>query len=102
MLLVTRSGPGFAAMNIEYNVQIWKEGDQFVAQAMPLDVSSVGETPDQAHQALHEAMDLFLETATEMGTLTEILEECGYEFRHGKWSGPSLVAVERHSTSLVT
>jgi len=35
-------------MNIEYTVQIemWKEGDQFVAYAMPLDVMSCGQTAD--------------------------------------------------------
>ena len=32
-------------MNIEYTVQIWQEGDQFIAHAMPLDVMSSGATP---------------------------------------------------------
>ena len=29
-----------ASQDIEYTVQIWKEGGQFVAHAMPLDVMS--------------------------------------------------------------
>jgi len=33
---------------IEYTVQIWKEGNQFVAHAMPLDVMSSGRTPEEA------------------------------------------------------
>jgi predicted RNase H-like HicB family nuclease len=87
-------------MNIEYNVQIWQEGKQFVAHSMPLDIMSSGETPEQARQALYEAVDLFLETAAEMGTLTEVLEECGYESQQGKWTGPIWIAVERHLASL--
>ncbi len=61
--------------------QIWQEGDQFVAHAMPLDVMSAGETVEDARSALVEAVDLFLTTATEMGTLSEVLEESGYEFQ---------------------
>ena len=87
-------------MNIEYNVQIWQEGKQFVAHAMPLDVMSSGSTPEQARQALYEAVDLFLETAAEMGTLDEILEESGYESSLSGWTGPVWVAVERHSAQL--
>lgn len=70
-------------MRIDYTVQIWKEGSQFVAQAMPIDVVSSGSTPDQARAALDEAVRLFLSTAQEMGTLREVLEECSYEFRPG-------------------
>jgi hypothetical protein len=32
-------------MNIEYTVQIWKEDNQYVAHATPLDVTSSGLTP---------------------------------------------------------
>ena len=83
--------------DIEYTVQIWKEGDQYVAHAMPLDVMSSGTTPEEARKALDEAVRLFLVTATGMGTLKEILLEAGYELSKGKWIGPSWVAVERHS-----
>jgi predicted RNase H-like HicB family nuclease len=87
-------------MNIEYNIQIWQEGRHFVAHAMPLDVMSSGQTPEQARQAVYEAVDLFLETAVEMGTLREILEESGYAFEQGEWTVPMWVAVERHSATI--
>jgi len=83
--------------NVEYTVQIWKEGSQFVAHAMPLDVMSSGETPEQASKALDEAVRLFLATAAEMGTLDEVLEEAGYEHCDKNWCGPSWVSFERHS-----
>ena len=84
-------------INIEYTVQIWKEGNQFVAHAMPLDVMSSGKTPEEARKALDEAVHLFLVTAAEMGTIEEILEEAGYEQANQTWIGPSWVAIEKHS-----
>ena len=85
-------------MDIEYTIQIWKEDKQFVAHAMPLDVMSSGQTPDGARVALYEAVDLFLDTAAGMGTLDEILQETGYQYRQRNWISPAWVAVERHST----
>ena len=61
------------AQDIEYTVQIWREGGQFVAHAMPLDVMSSGKGPDEARKALDEAVHLFLVTASDMGTLEAIL-----------------------------
>ena len=86
--------------NIEYTVHIWKEGDQFVAHAMPLDVMSSGPTPEKARKSLDEAVHLFLVTAADMGTLEEVLQEAGYELRQGEWVGPSWVATERHSMAV--
>ena len=60
-------------MEIEYTVQIWQEGRQFVAHAMPLDVMSSGPSPEQARKALEEAVHLFLVTARDAGTCEEIL-----------------------------
>jgi len=88
------------AMNIEYTVQMWKEGDQFVAHAMPLDVMSCGQTADEARAALDEAVHLFLTTAADQGSLEEILHEAGYERQGGDWVSPSWVAIERHSAAI--
>ena len=85
-------------MNIEYTMQIWKEGEQFVAHALPLDVMSSGETLDDARKALYEAVELFLDTVAEMGSLNEVLRESGYKLTKGNWVSPSWVAIERHST----
>ena len=85
-------------MNVDYNVQIWKEGDQFIAHAMPIDVASSGNTPDEAKAALDEAVHLFLVIAAEAGTLQHVLEEAGYEHARDCWSSPSWVAIERRSS----
>jgi predicted RNase H-like HicB family nuclease len=52
-------------MDISYVVQIWREGTQFIAHAMPLDVASSGETPQAARAAVEEAVKLFIKTAEE-------------------------------------
>ena len=86
--------------DIEYTVQIWKEGDQFVAHAMPLDVISSGRTPEEDRKALDEAVHLFLITAMDIGALEEVLQEAGYEFKKERWISPSWIAVEKHSAVL--
>jgi predicted RNase H-like HicB family nuclease len=85
-------------MNLEYTVHIWREANQFVAHAMPLDVVSSGQTPEDARMALDEAVHLFLVAAADIGTLEEVLEEAGYERQDGDWVSPVWVATERHST----
>ena len=87
---------------IDFTALIWKEGNQFIAHAMPLDVMSAGQTSDAARQALNEAVSLFLATLTDMGTLEEVLLEAGYELSHGAWISPPWVALERHSTAVGT
>jgi predicted RNase H-like HicB family nuclease len=87
-------------MNLDMTVHIWKEDDQYVAHAMPLDVMSSGTTPEESRQALDEAVRVFLLTAADLGTLEQVLEESGYE-RHGdRWICPAFVAVERHELAL--
>lgn len=60
---------------IEYTVHIWQEGNQFVAHALPLDVMSCGATAAEARVALDEAVELFLATAVDQGSLDQVLRE---------------------------
>lgn len=84
-------------LNIEFTANIWQEGNQFVAHAMPLDVMSAGRTPEEARQALDEAVHLFLVTAADVGTLEQVLDEAGYSFDQDRWIGPTWIAIERHA-----
>lgn len=88
------------AMQIEFTVQTWIEGDQFIAHAMPLDVASAGPTPAAARAALDEAVRLFLQTAEEHGTLAEVLEEAGYTQDGAQWRSPAWIGVERASAAV--
>jgi predicted RNase H-like HicB family nuclease len=88
-------------LSIDYTVQLWREGRQYVAHAMPLDVMSAGTTPEEARHALDEAVELFLKTAADTGTLEQVLEDAGYSEREDCWEGPAWVGVERHTLSVV-
>ena len=40
---------------------IYQEGSQFVAQCINVDVSSFGDTIDEARHNIHEAVELYME-----------------------------------------
>ena len=40
---------------------IWKEDDHFVAQCLNIDVSSFGDTKEEAIKNLQEAVELYIE-----------------------------------------
>jgi predicted RNase H-like HicB family nuclease len=84
-------------MEIDYTVQIWREGNQFIAHAMPLDVASFGASPQAARAALDEAVKLFIATARQHGTLAEVLEDAGYERNGAQWRSPDWICIEKHS-----
>lgn len=88
------------SMDIGFTVRIFKEGATFVAHVPELDVSSCGDTAEQAKKMIGEAVELFIESAKEMGTLEEVLGEAGYRFEDGRWVEPELVGVE-HMTARV-
>jgi predicted RNase H-like HicB family nuclease len=70
-----------------FEAEVWTEGGQYVARANPFNVMSCGDTRQQALDALSEAMELFLETAKEMGTLETILESRPGSRREGTKDG---------------
>lgn len=80
---------------IDFDMVVLKEGKTFVAYSPELDLSSCGASVEQARTNLKTAVRLFLEEAEKMGSLKGILAEAGYRRdRSGKWSPPSLVAME--------
>ena len=84
-------------MRIDYTVQVWQEGKQYIAHAMPLDVASSGDTPEAARQAVDEAVRLFIATASDHGTLKEVLQDAGYRRSAREWRGPAWLSVEQRS-----
>ena len=84
-------------MTIDIDIRIWREGKHYIAHALPLDVSSAGDSPEAARAALQEAVDLFISTARAHGTLNEVLEECGYVVENGRWVAPQIVSHQQAS-----
>jgi len=65
-------------MKISVKIEIFKEGDIYVALTPELKVSSFGETIEEAQKSIKEAIEAFIEECQEMGTLEEVLEEAGF------------------------
>ncbi len=62
-------------LELEFNAEIFKEGDVYVGFCPELNVSSFGDDPEDAKRSLQEAVIAFLEECEEMGTLDNVLEE---------------------------
>lgn len=87
-------------MRINARVEIFSEGDTFVALSPELNVSSFGDTIEEARTSLREALEAFVEECNRMGTLQEILEESGF-FRSGdEWKTRKPVAEEELALAL--
>ncbi len=71
-------------------VLFFKEGNKVIAYSPALDLSSCGDTEQQARERFAEAVTIFLNEIAAMGTLSEVLEECGWRAvpeKH-KWFPP--------------
>ena len=62
-------------MNKKLTAIIEREGGGFVALCPELDVASQGDTIDEARKNLHEALELFFETASPEEIKTRLHEE---------------------------
>jgi len=67
--------------NIVFNSRTFKEGEVYVSLCPELNVSSFGDTIDEAKASLKEAVEAFVEECEVMGTLERVLEEAGFDRR---------------------
>ena len=81
-------------MNLSIRVEIFKEDDVYVALSPELNVSSFGETIDEAKESIREAIEGFLQECREMGSLNEVLEESGFLRVENNWQSRIPVAEE--------
>ncbi len=82
------------AQQIVFRAEYFREGDLYVARAPELDVSSFGETLDEAKASLQEAVEAFLEECESMGSFEQVMEEAGFEKRDDQWLPRQPVAAE--------
>lgn len=75
-------------------VTIFREGDAFVAYTPALDLSSVGDSLEEAQRNFSEAAKLFVETCIEKGTLDDVLADMGWVKRDTDWVPPLVVSHE--------
>lgn len=81
-------------------VHVFREAGVYVAHAAELDVSSCGDTPDDARENIKIAVRAFLQTAEEHGSLETILAEAGYTQDVNGWLAPKFVSMDHMSVDL--
>jgi predicted RNase H-like HicB family nuclease len=72
-------------MKIELHIDYFEEDGVIVALCPELQVSSFGDTLEEAEKSIQEALELFFEGCEELGTLHEVLEESGYRKIGDQW-----------------
>ncbi len=79
---------------VVYRAEFFKEGDLYVALAPELNVSSFGDTLEEAKRSIQEAVEAFVEECERMGTLNEVMEEAGFARKENQWLPRQPVAAE--------
>ena len=70
---------------ISYRAEIFREDDLYVARCPDLDVSSFGNTLEEARDSLQEAIEAFLEGCEMLGTLDAVMAESSYSKVDEMW-----------------
>jgi predicted RNase H-like HicB family nuclease len=65
-------------MKIKLTEELWKEGNMYVSYCPELDITSCGDSIEQAKKNLMEVILINFEEAQKMGTFDRLLEEAGF------------------------
>ncbi len=91
-----RKGKNKEKISAEVTVNLLREDDCFVAYCPDLDLSTHGDSPEEAMKHFQEVLDIFFEDITKKGSLAQVLEDCGWtrvEIDHTpKWIPPAIIA----------
>lgn len=68
-------------VEVGVEVMLVKDGDYIVATCPALELSSFGKTEDEAKEAFHEALSVFMEDLIERQTLERALLDLGWTLR---------------------
>ena len=72
------------SIHLVYRSEVFEEEDQYVAVCPELNVSTFGDSVEEARRSLREALDLFVEECEAMGTLRAVLQEAGFTQKNEK------------------
>ena len=73
-------------------VEFHLEEDAWIASCPLLDVASHGSSREEAQEMLGEALGAFLFTCYDIGTLDEVLKDCGFKAASGNQYAASCTA----------
>ena len=73
-------------------VFFFREDENTIIATCPiLDISTCGDTLEEARSNFFEMLDLFIDEANRMGTLEKILIECGWKKEKDQYHAPVLI-----------
>ena len=89
---------------MQLSLLIYKQGDYFVAFCPSLELSSYGDSIEDAKKGFADAMDLYLEHSIENGTLEKDLLEHGWEIKQKptKLTPPAQITLNIPSGQLIS
>lgn len=87
-------------LNFSLPVDIIKEGDSFIAYSPALDLSTVGDTFEEAQKRFREAVQIFFEEITQKGTINEVLTELGWQKVNKEFIPPVVISSRTQSFSI--
>ena len=85
-------------ITVVFKGEIFPDGNRFIGLCRELDVSSFGDTSEDARASLQEAVAAFLEGCDLLGTLGDVLEEAGFEMVNGVWRLRKRITVSEIAT----
>ena len=77
-----------------------KEKDKFIAYSPALDLSTSGDSYEQAQKRFSEAADIFFEELTHKGTLDNVLCDLGWSKVRKNWQAPVLISQQTENVRL--
>ena len=81
-------------LEINLPVSILRENKKFIAYTPALDLSTSGDTYEEAKKRFGEIVQLFFEEIIKKGTLEQVLSELGWKKMKKEWFPPVLVSQE--------
>lgn len=83
---------------VMYKTEIFAEGDCYVGLCRELDVSSFGDTPEEASSSLQEAVEAYLKGCENLGTLDDVMVDSGFEKENDVWRLRERIVEEKVAT----
>ena len=81
-------------------VSILREGKKYIAYTPALDLSTSGNTFDQAKKRFDEIVHIFFEEITKENTTEQVLTELGWQKVNAKWNPPIVISNESQMVKL--
>ena len=85
------------------NVAFYKEGNKFIAYSSALNLSTCGDSMSQAKKRFDEMVRIFIEEVDKMGTLEDVLLECGWKktgHTQKQWQPPIFVGQDQEELKI--